>query len=277
MIAKKRNYKVTIAEIIVIFFALLFLAPFYFVVINSLKPFGEILKSAASLPKKLTWGNYSNAFEKINFIKVFFNSLIITTVTLIFLVIIGAMTSWWIVRYKSKFSTILFFAFIAAMITPFQAIMIPLIRVITQLNFINTRIGLIIVYMGYSTPFTVFLYHGFIKSVPIQLEEAAIIDGCNVFQVFMYIVIPLIKSMTTTVLILQALLIWNDFLLPLLILTKKELHTIPLAVFSFFGQYTNRWDYALATLVLGMLPIVIFFLVMQKYVISGVRAGSVKG
>ncbi len=277
MIAEKRTYKVTIAEIVVIFFALLFLTPFYFVIINSLKPFGEILKSAASLPKSLTWGNYSNAFEKINFLKVFFNSLLITTITLVLLVIIGSMTAWWIVRYKSRFTTILFFAFIAAMITPFQAIMIPLIRVITQLNFINTRIGLIIVYMGYSTPFTVFLYHGFIKSVPIQLEEAAIIDGCSIPQIFSYIVIPLIKSMTTTVLILQALLIWNDFLLPLLILTKKDLHTIPLAVFSFFGQYTNRWDYALATLVLGMLPIIIFFLVMQKYVISGVRAGSVKG
>lgn len=163
------------------------------------------------------------------------------------------------------------------MVTPFQSFMIPLMKVVTRLHFINTRIGLIIVYMGYCTPFTVFLYHGFMKSVPRQLEESAIIDGCNTIKTFFFIVIPMIKSMTITILILQALLIWNDFLLPLLILSSKQLHTIPLAVFSFFGQYTNRWDYALATLILGMLPIIIFFLVMQKYVVAGVRAGSVKG
>jgi len=277
MIAQKRNTKVTIAEIFVILAALLFLAPFYFVIVNSLKPFGEILKNAASLPQVFAWSNYSNAIEKINFVKVLCNSLIITTISVFLLVIFGSMTSWWIVRHKSKITTILFFAFVAAMITPFQSIMIPLMRVVTTLHFVNTRIGLIIVYMGYSTPFTVFLYHGFIKSVPLQLEEAAIIDGCNTLQIFFHIVIPLIKSMTVTVLILQALLIWNDFLLPLLILSKKDLHTIPLAVFSFFGQYTNRWDYALATLVLGMLPIVIFFLLLQKYVVAGVRSGSVKG
>jgi raffinose/stachyose/melibiose transport system permease protein len=171
----------------------------------------------------------------------------------------------------------MFFAFVAAMVTPFQSIMIPLMRVVTDFHLLNSRIGLILVYLGYSTPFTVFLYHGFIKSVPIQMEEAALIDGCNIFQIFLYIVIPMIRSMTITVIILQTLLIWNDFLLPLLILSKRSLHTIPLAVFSFFGQYTNRWDYALATLVLGMFPIVIFFLFMQKYVIAGVRSGSVKG
>ena len=163
------------------------------------------------------------------------------------------------------------------MITPFQSFMIPLMRVVTTLDLVNSRKGLIIVYLGYSTPFTVFLYHGFIKSVPIQMEESALIDGCNRFQIFFYIVLPLIRSMTVTVIILQTLLIWNDFLLPLLLLTDRSLHTIPLAVFSFFGQYTNRWDYALATLVLGMLPIIIFFLIMQKYVVAGVRAGAVKG
>lgn len=277
MIARKRTFQVTIAELFIILVALLFLSPFYFVVVNSLKPFGEILKNAASIPKVFAWSNYVNAFEKINFLRVLFNSLVITSISVALLVLLGSMTSWWIVRHGSLLTTVLFFAFVAAMITPFQSIMIPLMRVLTKLSFINRRFGLIIVYMGYSTPFTVFLYHGFIKSVPVQLEEASIIDGCNTLKTFVYIVMPLIKSMTVTVLILQALLIWNDFLLPLLILSNKALHTIPLAVFSFFGQYTNRWDYALATLVLGMLPIVVFFLFLQRYVVAGVRAGSVKG
>lgn len=277
MIAQRRTAMVTIAELGMIGAAILFLTPFYFVVVNSLKPYGEILKNAASLPVTITWGNYVNAIEKIHFPRVLFNSLIITTVSIFLLVVFGSMTSWWIVRHRSKGTALLFFAFVAAMVTPFQSFMIPLMKVVTRLHFINTRIGLIIVYMGYCTPFTVFLYHGFMKSVPRQLEESAIIDGCNTIQTFFFIVIPMIKSMTITILILQALLIWNDFLLPLLILSSKQLHTIPLAVFSFFGQYTNRWDYALATLILGMLPIIIFFLVMQKYVVAGVRAGSVKG
>ncbi len=277
MILSKRTNFVSALEFGMVLIAILFLVPFYFVVVNSLKPFGEILKNAASLPKIIAWSNYTNAFSKIKFLSVFFNSVFITVVSILFLVIIGSMASWWMVRKNTKFNGLLFFAFVAAMVTPFQSIMIPLMKVVTNLHLLNSRLGLILVYLGYSTPFTVFLYHGFIKSVPIQMEEAALIDGCNTFQIFLHIVIPLIRSMTITVIILQTLLIWNDFLLPLLILSKRSLHTIPLAVFSFFGQYTNRWDFALATLVLGMLPIVIFFLVMQKYVIAGVRSGSVKG
>ena len=277
MIAKKRTMTVRLLELLMVFFALLFLTPFYFVLVNSLKPFGEILNNAASIPTEVAWGNYSNAFKKINFITVLLNSLSITVISIILLVAMGSMASWWMVRNGTKFTTILFYACIAAMITPFQSFMIPLMRVVTTLDLVNSRKGLIIVYLGYSTPFTVFLYHGFIKSVPIQMEESALIDGCNRFQIFFHIVLPLIRSMTVTVIILQTLLIWNDFLLPLLLLTDRSLHTIPLAVFSFFGQYTNRWDYALATLVLGMLPIIIFFLIMQKYVVAGVRAGAVKG
>ena len=257
--------------------ALLFLLPFYFVIVNSLKPYGEILQNAAALPTHIAWENYANAFQKIQFLRVFFNSLLITALSLVFLVLIGSMASWWMVRKKTIFTTALFFAFVIAMVTPFQSIMIPLMRVVTSLNFINNRLGLVVVYLGYCTPFTVFLYHGFIKSVPKEMEEAALIDGCNTLQTFFLLVIPVIRSMTVTVIILQTLLIWNDFLIPLLILPKRALQTIPLAVYSFFGQYTNRWDFALATLVLGMMPIVLFFLILQKHVVAGIRSGAVKG
>jgi len=257
--------------------ALIFLVPFYFVIVNSLKPYGEILQNAAALPSSIAWENYANAFKKIQFLRVFFNSLFITALSLVFLVLIGSMASWWMVRRKTGFNSVIFFAFVIAMVTPFQSIMIPLMRVVTSLNFINNRLGLVVVYLGYCTPFTVFLYHGFIKSVPKEMEEAALIDGCNTLQTFFLLVIPVIRSMTITVIILQTLLIWNDFLIPLLILPKRALQTIPLAVYSFFGQYTNRWDFALATLVLGMMPIVLFFLFLQKYVVAGIRSGAVKG
>jgi raffinose/stachyose/melibiose transport system permease protein len=247
------------------------------VVVNSFKSYGEILKSAASLPHTLVWSNYANAFKRVNFLRVLFNSFFVTSISIAFLVLISSMGAWWLMRNKSRFTTMLFFVFVAAMIIPFQSIMVPLMRVVHNLHLINSRMGLIIVYLGYCSPFTMFLYHGYCKSIPRELEEAARLDGCNTFQVFFLVVMPLLRSMTVTVVILQTLLLWNDFLIPLLMLNERSLQTIPLAVFSFFGQYTNRWDYALATLILGMLPIVLFFLFLQKHIVQSISAGAIKG
>jgi len=255
----------------------LFVSPFYFVLVNSFKPFGEILTNAASIPSQWMWQNYQVAFERVAFLRVFGNSLFITSVSLVLLVITGSAAAWWIVRNRNWFTLLLFYVFVIAMITPFQSFMIPLMRLATTLGLLNSRFGLILVYLGFSAPFTVFLYHGYIRSVPIEIEESGIIDGCNPLQLFVSLVHPLIKPITITVVILQTLLIWNDFLLPLLFLSNRSLHTIPLAIFSFFGQYTNRWDYALATLVLGMIPILAFSLALQKYIVDGIRTGAVKG
>lgn len=275
--ARMSKYKLFVLESFMILMAMIFLLPFYFVVVNSFKSYGEILKSAASLPQIWNLSNYANAFKRVHFLRVLFNSFFITSISITLLVLIGSMSAWWLVRNKTKFHTILFFAFVAAMIIPFQSIMITLMRVAHNLHLINSRIGLVMIYLGYSSPLTVFLYHGYSKAIPRDIEEAARLDGCNTFQVFFLVVMPLLRSMTITVIILQTLLIWNDFLLPLLVLNERSLQTIPLAVFSFFGQYTNRWDYALAILILGMIPIVTFFLVLQKYVVQSISTGSLKG
>jgi raffinose/stachyose/melibiose transport system permease protein len=275
--ARMSKYKLFVLESFMILMAMIFLLPFYFVVVNSFKSYGEILKSAASLPQMWNLSNYANAFKRVHFLRVLFNSFFIASVSIALLVLIGSMSAWWLVRNKTKFHTILFFAFVAAMIIPFQSIMITLMRVAHNLHLINSRIGLVMIYLGYSSPLTVFLYHGYSKAIPRDIEEAARLDGCNTFQVFFLVVMPLLRSMTITVIILQTLLIWNDFLLPLLVLNERSLQTIPLAVFSFFGQYTNRWDYALAILILGMIPIVTFFLVLQKYVVQSISTGSLKG
>ncbi len=275
--ARMSKYKLFGLESFMILMALIFLLPFYFVIVNSFKPYGEILKSTVSLPQTWNLGNYANAVKRVHFLRVLFNSFFITSVSIAFLALIGSMSAWWLVRHKTKFHTILFFAFVAAMIIPFQSIMITLMRVAHNLHLINSRIGLVTIYLGYSSPLTVFLYHGYSKAVPRELEEAACLDGCHTFQVFFLVVMPLLRSMTITVIILQTLLIWNDFLLPLLVLNERSLQTIPLAIFSFFGQYSNRWDYALALLILGMIPIVTFFLVLQKYVVQSISTGSVKG
>lgn len=163
------------------------------------------------------------------------------------------------------------------MVIPFQSIMIPLVRVASELNLMDSRTGLIICYFGFGVSLNVFLYHGFIKSIPKEIEESATVDGCTPYGVFWKIIFPLLKPMSVTVILLNSLWIWNDFLLPLLVLNSPDLRTIPLATFAFFGQYTKQWDLALAALVLGVIPIILFFLSMQKYIIEGITAGSVKG
>ncbi|MEK3725012.1 carbohydrate ABC transporter permease [Paenibacillus sp. FSL H8-0034] len=271
------NLRIFGLEILGILLAVLFLVPFYFVIVNSMKSFGEILINSANLPTSLNFMNYTKVWTIMKFPQVFLNSLLVTVFSNIGLVIISSMAAYRLVRFPSKFNNLIFLAFVAAMVIPFQSIMIPLVRVGSQIGIMDSIPGLVICYFGFGVSLNVFLYHGFIKSIPIEVEESARVDGCSPYGVFWKIVFPLLKPMTVTVVLLNSLWIWNDFLLPMLVLSSPDLRTIPLATFSFFGQYTKQWDLALAALVLGVLPIVIFFLAMQRHIIEGITAGSVKG
>ncbi|MBD2866205.1 carbohydrate ABC transporter permease [Paenibacillus oceani] len=264
-------------ELMALVLALLFLAPFYFVIVNSFKSFGDLLVNSANLPKSLHFENYSRVWEITQFPKVFTNSLIITVASNIGLVLISSMAAYRMVRVPSRLNKLLLLGFVSAMVIPFQSVMIPLVRVADWLNLMDNRLGLVICYFGFGVSLNLFLYHGFIKSIPLEVEESAVVDGCSPFGVFWRIVFPLLKPMTVTIVLLNSLWIWNDFLLPLLILSSPDLRTIPLATYSFFGQYTKQWDLALAGLVLSVTPIVIFFLAMQRHIIEGITAGSVKG
>ncbi|WML38298.1 carbohydrate ABC transporter permease [Neobacillus sp. OS1-2] len=272
----KYTSKTFIGEILAILLGLVFLVPFYYLITNSLKPFAEILTNTSALPKVLMLDNYVNAFEKLDYLKVFTNSLIITVVSNVVLVIFCSMAAYMLVRTKKKISNIIFMTFVAAMIIPFQSIMIPLIKTAGNLGMLNSIWGLVIMYLGFGSGMTIFLYHGFVKGIPVELEEAAIIDGCSRFGVFWRIVFPLLKPITVTIVILNSLWIWNDYLLPSLVLQDPGLRTIPLATFFFFGQYTKQWDLALAALVLGIIPLLIFFFSMQKHIIKGITSGSIK-
>ncbi len=264
-------------EMIAVLAALLFLVPFYFVIVNSLKSFAELLTNSAALPKQIVWDNYTRAWNILKYPKVFTNSLMITVISNIGLVIVSSMAAYRLVRHPSRLNNLFFALFVAAMVIPFQSIMIPLVRVTTQLGLIGSIPGLVICYFGFGVSLSLFLYHGFVKSIPREIEESAVVDGCSPYGVFWRIVFPLLKPMTVTIVLLNSLWIWNDYLLPLLILTDPKLRTIPLATSAFFAQYTKQWDLALASLVLGVTPIVIFFLAMQKHIIEGITAGSVKG
>jgi raffinose/stachyose/melibiose transport system permease protein len=268
--------KTFILEIIGITIAILFLIPFYFVLVNSLKSFAEILIDAAALPKEFLYSNYVKVWNILDFPKVFMNSLIITVSSVTGIVIISSMAAWKLVRTPSRLSTFLFILFISAMVIPFQTVMIPLMKLGGTLGIMNSIPGLVMMYFGFGVSLSLFLYHGFVKSIPVEIEESAIVDGCSTYGVFWKIVFPLLKPITITVIILNTLWIWNDFLLPLLVLHDAGLRTIPLATMSFFAQYTKQWDMGLAALVLGITPIVIFFLFLQKHIIKGITAGSIK-
>lgn len=275
--AKSYRISTLITEIIMILLALVFLVPFYFLFVNSVKTFGDLLTNAASWPQAFEWGNYQRAWEITNFPKVLTNSLIVTVISNLLLVLISSMTAYRMVRYNTRFNRVLFTLFVAAMVIPFQSIMIPLVKVTSMVGIMNSHWGLIICYLGFGVPMSVFLFHGFVKSVPVEIEEAARVDGSNAYGVFFRIVYPLMRPMYVTIIILNTLWIWNDYLLPSIVLQDAELHTIPIATYAFFGQYTKQWDLALPALVLGITPIILFFLLMQKHIIQGITAGSVKG
>ncbi|ADF39671.1 carbohydrate ABC transporter permease [Priestia megaterium] len=272
----KYTSKTFIVEILAVLLGLVFLVPFYYVLSNSLKSFAEILSNTSALPTTIQFQNFVNAFNQMNYLKVLSNSLIITVISNAVLVIFCSMAAYMLVRTKKKISSVIFMAFVAAMVIPFQSIMIPLVKVAGNLNLLNSIWGIVIMYLGFGSGMTIFLYHGFIKGIPVELEEAAIIDGCSRLGVFWRIVFPLLKPITVTVVILNSLWIWNDFLLPSLVLQDPELRTIPLATFFFFGQYTKQWDLALAALVISIIPLLIFFFAMQKHIVKGITSGSIK-
>lgn len=279
----RRIRKSIIPTLVACIFAVFTLFPIYIMVVNSFKGRAQIFTDTIGLPKSLDFTYYINAARKMNFFRSLGNSLIITVVSIFFIVTFSSMAAWAMVRSKSKFSNALFMILVATMLIPFQAVMIPLMQymsnwTIKAINFsmIDTYYGLIFMYIGFGSSLSIFLYHGFIKGVPVSLEEAAMIDGCNKFQTFWKIVFPTLKPITVTVAILNVIWMWNDYLLPSLVLRSPRLRTIPLSTFYFFGEFTIQWNLAMAGLVLTIIPVVIFYVFSQKYIIKGVIEGAIK-
>ncbi|QMV40300.1 carbohydrate ABC transporter permease [Cohnella cholangitidis] len=277
MLEKKRySFGLFTAEIVGILLALLFLSPFYFLIVNSFKPLKDILLDAAKLPEQFGLDNFRRAWEAIDFPTVFMNSVVLTCLSVTGLVVISSMTAYRIVRSPSLFNRFLFTMFICAMIIPFQSVMLPLMKISAIFELRGHLYGIIICYLGFGVSLSMFLFHGFIKSVPREIEEAAVVDGCSPYGVFWRIVFPVLRPIVATVVILNVLWIWNDYLLPVLVVNNTYT-TIPLAIQLFFGQYLRKWDMAMAALTLSTVPIVLFFLFLQKHIVEGIAAGSIKG
>lgn len=276
---KKITKALSMAGLIVIFIAYMF--PFIMVVINSLKQKRDIIKSPFSwlfTIKGLSFDNFVKAFNQMDFLNAFKNSMIVTVSATALVTVLAAMLAYYIVRHKNWISNMMFALMVASMIIPFQAIMIPLVSIYGgTLNILNHRITLIFMHTGFSMAMSVFMFHGFINgNIPIALEEAAYIDGCTHSQTFFKIVFPLLKPIISTMVILNALAFWNDFLLPSLVLTDKKLLTLPLSTYSFYGTYSADYGTIMAGLLLCVIPILILYVALQKQIINGVVSGAVK-
>jgi len=277
-----RKVKSTLTNSIFLICCCLYLFPIYIVVINSFKDRSEIYENILTPPSGFSLEYYTTAMEKMDFFNAFKNSLIVTLGSILFVVVLTAMTAWMLARSNNKISKLIFSVLVATMLIPFQTLMMPLmqemgwIRDSLGIPMLDSLSGLIYMNIGFGASMAVFLYHGFISSIPVSLEEAATIDGCTKWGVFWRIVFPMLKPTTVTVIILDVIWIWNDYLLPSLVITSKALRTIPLSTFSFFGQFTIQWNLAMAGLTLTIIPVIIFYLCAQKYIIKGVAAGAVK-
>ncbi|WP_423805302.1 carbohydrate ABC transporter permease [Paenibacillus illinoisensis] len=255
---------------------ILFIFPFLLLITNSFKANQAITSDPLGLPASVQWDNYVSAFDKMGYMSAFGNSLMITVAGVLLIALLAAMTAHYFVRHKSKLNQYLFFLMVAAMIIPFQAIMIPLVKIYGSLGMLDNKWSLIYMYIGFGSPLAVFIYHGFIKSIPLELEEAALMDGCGRVQTFFRIVLPVLLPTSVTITVLNVLWIWNDFLLPSLVLTSSEQRTLPLSTFYFYGTYTVDYGPLMAGLVLTLLPVLIVYLFAQKYIIQGVMQGSIK-
>ena len=255
---------------------LVYIVPFIFVLVNSFKDRKDVISNPLALPSTFKFSNYISAFEKMNYGHAFVNTLIITVLSVLIIIIFSSMTAYILVRKNWKFNKIMFFAMVISMIIPFQGIMIPLVSIYGSIGMLNTKWALIYMYLGFGMSLAVFMYHGFIKSIPVELEEAAMIDGATRFQTFWQIVFPIMKPITMTITTLDMLWIWNDFLLPSLILVAPNEKTLQLSTYAFNGTYTSDYGLSMSALMLSILPVLIIYLFLQKSIIGGVLQGSIK-
>lgn len=260
--------------------SLLWVFPIILVVINSFKKKAYITRRPFEIPTdKMFVGleNYFKGIERTGFFNAFWTSLFITVFSVAAIILFCSMTAWYIMRVKDALTTAIYYLCLFAMIVPFQMVMYTLSKTANMLH-LGNPVGIIVVYVGFGAGLSVFMFTGFVKSIPLEIEEAAMIDGCNPLQTYFQVVFPIMKPTCITVMILQAMWVWNDYLLPSLVLDQKKYKTIPMAVQYLKGGYGSvDMGAMMAVLVLSIIPIIIFYLACQKYIIEGVVAGAVKG
>jgi len=274
MTSKKVFHMICFALLLLFGFITFF--PIYMALLNSLKSQGEMFTSALALPSELTLNNYIETVKKMDIFRNVWNTLVVTVVGQVGIIFCASLAGWKLSRTSGKLSNFIFILFLSSMLIPFNAIMVTLTQVASDLKLTDSLVGLGLIYVGLGTSMALFLYHGFVKTVPYELEESARIDGCGEFQIFFRIVFPLLKPITATILILNSLWIWNDFLLPMVMISNVNNQTLILSINRFFGEYTTDWPRVLAGLIMTSIPVVIFYIIFQKNIMSGIAEGAIK-
>lgn len=272
---RKKTVKI-LGYLILSVIAVAYVYPIIAVILNSFKTSSEIRRSGLALPKELYLGNYITAWVKGNFGRSLINSIVVTGISLLLIYIINILTAYPFARMKFRGKNGIFLLFLSGIMFPVQMAVIPLFNMITRLNLVNNPIGLVLVYTAFSIPMGVMIISNFIKGMPIEIEEAAIVDGSGTWRLIFQIIVPLVKPAVTTILIINAINIWNDLLLPIIVLTTKNSKTMPAGLMYFSGQYNTQWEFITAAVVLISLPMVLFYFVMQKDIVNGLAAGAVK-
>ena len=288
----KAKWPKILLEVFSLLVFVLFISPILLITINSAKSSREILLNPLSLPENWgkIWENFISIWNNpsIDYRGSFLSSVIITVLSLTLISLFSSLAAWGLVRYKSKTSNAIFYLFVASMVIPFQVVMYPLISWfrtlsvnITQplfsVSLLRSYPGLILAYIGFGMGLSVFMFHGFLKGVPLEIEEAAEIDGANKFQTFFYVVMPIMKPIYMTIIILNGIWIWNDYLLPIQLLgVGNDIQTLPIALSNFAGSYTKQWDMILSSSLMIMIPIIIVFLLAQKQILKGMVDGAIK-
>lgn len=273
---KKKKKILTVTKAVLLWaLTILVFIPLLIILFNSLKTQGEAVSMEFSLPASPMFGNYLEVMEQVNIGRAFWNSTVISVSTVIIATVGAALTSFVLARRKTKLHRFVYYFFLTGLVAPLN--MVPAILVLQKLHLMDSLLGLILLYSALVTPFSVFLYYGFINSVPKELDEAAIIDGCSAWGLFWKVIFPLLKPVTVTVVILNFMNAWNDFITPFYVMNSSDKLPMTTMVYSFFGQFQRSWHYVCVIMIMIIAPIIIVYAIGQKYIIAGMTAGAVKG
>lgn len=264
-------------EIFLLVVALIEIYPVFLVFINSFKNSREFYRNPLSFPSHFSLQNFMEAAQRINFFSALKNSVVILVLTLTIIVIFSSLAAYPIAKRATKYNKMLYIYFLAGIILPLQIAMVPLVKIIRSLHLVNSYFSVVFISAAIALPLSISIYVGFFKTIPDELEEAAFIDGCNMVTAFIKIYMPLLKATTGTIVILQSIGIWNDFLLTSLFLTKSYMKTVTVSLFSFVGKYATQWDMIFPSIFLSMIPLVLCFLIANKSFIKGIMSGALKG
>lgn len=272
----KKKWSSAVWQLLLVLFTLVFLSPLIYMVLNSFKPYSQMLKDPWGLPQTLFLDNYIKAFRQMKFFQSLYNSAVITIASVFLIVVLGGLAAYPITRFDNRLTRFLSVYFLIGYMVPTQVLSVQIFSVMKKMHLINTKTGLILVYAA-GVSFAVFMYQGFIRSMPVDMEESALIDGARPWQMFWKVVFPLLKPASATLIIFQTMWIWNDFVLSSLFLSSRKNLTLLLELHQCIGEFSLDWSVMLAIMCIVMLPMLVFYLLMQKQIIAGMTAGAVKG